>query len=272
MPDIVDWFPSPVTLPWEEMDYSFLDERKGPLFFTYPLWWLLPYVQLRREDLENSPSPLWIPDLHPSSSFGRSFPRSEGSYIIDLPSRFGEYLQSLQYKVRKKFRGILRRAEFLECRAGTQEDIDELWSHHVQRVQELNKREDAVPYTDDELGFRRELYRNPRALLLSFFLKGELIGINVSLPTDRVVLDLACLMKNSEEVARLSLGTVAILKNIELVMESGVRQYDLLTKSYGYKQEYGAKPHALRHYIRCSRRFARAYGLEECEVSEWCDE
>lgn len=262
MPVVRRWFDEPKALPWEKMEESFFDETGGATFYTYPLYWLLPYVHLTEEDLAESVEPLWVIEIHPDSSLGVVNEACEGSFIIDLPANFGTYFDGLESTHRKKYRAVLRKNEDLEVGPGSQGDIDLLWPHYIERLHTLTEREGAGRYTQPELQIRREFYRSEKIDILRFAFQGELLGVNISYWESGIVYDLACLIRPTPEALRRSLGALAILKNIELSIEKGMSKYDLLSREYGYKRSYGAREMKLKHYVRGDAAFRNHYQIK----------
>ncbi len=261
MPVIAHWFDTPQFFEWETMESSFTTEYSGSRFSTYPLYWLLPYVYLTPEDIESAPSPLWVTEIHPDSKLGVINNEGEGTYIVPLGTSYGAYFDSLQSSHRKRYRAVLRKNEDLEISEGSQGDIDALWHPYTSRLSVLTTREGADVYTEEELQIRRDFYRSKDIRILSMKVDGVLCAVNVSLWNNGTVYDLACLIDTELPVATRSLGSFAILKNIELAVESGMESYDLLSRDYGYKRSYGAHEVKLKHYVKADDSFKKEYSI-----------
>lgn len=271
MPIIRRWFDSEKNISWEKSSESPWKEIQGTPFYTYPLSWLLPYVEVSKEDLRDAPSPLWITDIAPGSPIGNACEEEEGTFIIDLPASYEDYLKLLSSKTRKKFRTIARNNEDLEIKENSNEDIDALWQYYVDRLQTLATKAGGEHYTPDELAIRREFYQGSKIRTLSFYHQNELLAVNVSFWESDTVFDLACLIKPTDSALDRSLGTLAILKNIELAINQGRKFYDLLSRDYGYKRSYGAREYKMRAVIVCSKEFAREYQIPFSLIMEIID-
>ena len=269
MPSINGWFNDVLDLSWEQYEYSFLQEKEGSPFWTHPLWWLLPQIVISEEEINNAPKPLWISEIDPACEYGKVMNAAEGKYLIDLPNNFGDYLQQRDYKYRKTFRYILRKNSDLTVTIGGQNDIDSLWDNYCSKLQSLNDKQDCMPYNENEIKYRRELFQGPNIEVLTVSHDNHVIACNVSSWRDGSVYDLAFLGDSNGAYQNRSLGIFLILKNIERAIEKGVATYDLLTKNYGYKHTLGAREVKCKHYIACSRDFAREYAIDEALVSEF---
>lgn len=263
MPVIRRWFDNAPNIPWETSHESPWSDTRGALFYTYPLTWLVPYVEISSHELIDAPTPLWITDISPNSQIGRECSQEEGTFIIDLQKSFEEYIASLAAHNRKKFRGLLRKNEDLDVRVGTTEELEMLWPLYVTRLNELALKAGGERYTEKELRYRKNLYTGSKIRLMSFYLAAELVGLNISLWEERTVFDLACIIKPSEDILKRSIGSFAILKNIELAISQGMDQYDLLSREYGYKESFGAQERKLRCLIVCTKEFAKEYKIPE---------
>lgn len=273
MPVIDYWFNEKKKLDWAPKKESPIDhEIKGPSFFEYPVTWLLPRVRLRKKDLKDAPTNLWVVDIDLKSRLGKVNHKARKESIVDLPQSFEEYLKMLSSKRRKKFKYIMRKNSDLRIVEDKFEDLKAAWKWYVRRVDVLNKVQDDEPATQEELDLRREMFTSKHAHTLSFYLEDELVGVNVSLWGPKTVYDLAFLRRETEFLNKRALGFYAILKNIELSISNGMKVYDLLTGDFGYKQEFATRMAPLKHYIRCTEEFAKAYKIPLEDICELVDE
>ena len=268
MPRINHWFQSPKEFQWERANNSLIDSSLGPDFFTYPAWWLLPRIHCTYAEIAEAPSPLWIVDIDENSEVGTIDERGEGTFIISLAQSFDEYISSLSYDYRKKFRAVLRHNEDVSSVLNRREDVEALWPFYESRIQELNLQAGEALYTESDLALRKELYTSTSATTISLMLNNVLIGVNVGIFGDGYAYDLASLISPDPQLRKRSLGTLATLRNIEEAIARGVRKYDFLTGNFGYKTNFGAKEKKLKHFIRCSRSFAESYSIPLHEVHQ----
>lgn len=269
MPDLSFWFDKPVHLEWDCDLHSPIGDESGVEFYSYPLSWLVPYANVTRDEIDSAPRPLWVTEIHPESDIGKVDATRPGTFIIKLASSFSDYLEGLNYDNRKKFRWTLKRNSDLIIERGTQKDIDELWESYCNRISELNVKIGGKPYTQSDLRIRRELFSGPHISLDSFKEGDSLLGVNVSLWKNGVVYDLACLMSDREEGRKRSIGTLAVLTNLERAIENGMEVYDLLSGDYGVKHRFGAVEMPLKTFIASTRTFADYYKIPHDLVSEW---
>jgi hypothetical protein len=272
MPLIDGWFSDVLDIDWEQYEYSFLLEQEGSPFWTYPLWWLLPQIIVSEDDIHKAPKPLWIAEIDPACEYGKVNEAVEGKYIIDLPNNFGDYIQQRDYKYRKTFRNIIKKNNDLTITLGNQQDIDFLWEGYRNKLQSLNEKQDCMPYSEQEIKYRRELFKGPNIELLTVRHCDRVIACNVSSWKAGTVYDLAFLGELDSLSQNRSLGIFLILKNIERTIEKGFKTYDLLTKNYGYKHTLGAYEVKCKNYIACSKEFAKEYAIDEALVCEFIDQ
>lgn len=268
MPKVRHWFSEPLELEWEPAWLSPINHAEGEEFNVYPLWWMVPRIHLHQDDLQDGTHPLWVYDLSDDSPFGITNHLTQGVYIIDLPKSFGLYLEGLEYDHRKKFRYLLRKNEDVEVRLGTPKELEMLWEDYLAHIEELNLKQGDVPYDVEYHQIRQQFYSQPENTLLSFYLKDELVAVNVARREGNRLYDLAALIKRDQTLSPRSLGSLAALKSIEWSIEQGIEHYDLLSDDFGYKHRFGAKEIKLKHYIRCTEEFARGYGVPLELVSE----
>ena len=254
MPTISDWFDTAVQLDWEIVRESPWSELTGVPFRTYPLGWLVPYVSIQPADIALAKTegiPLWITDIHPLSEFGTSVEEQEGTFIINLEkfSGFTDYFQSLSSSTRKKFRAILNRNQSLRVVHDEPGVIDILWPSYKARVQALAKNSGGDVYTEEELSWRYRFFHQSSIRTIAFYDEALLVALNVSFWRGDTVFDLACLINPQPDILKRSMGTLAVLKNIELAISKGMQHYDLLSRDYGYKRQFGAVEHKLKALI-----------------------
>ena len=248
MPVIKEWFDESVELPWEYSSESPLTEEKGPSFKTFPLSWLVPYATPDENDLKDSDAPIWISEIHPKSPYGKVVD-SEGTFIINLPKSFDEYRLLLQEKDWKKFQENLKKNKNLTVIEDQKKDIDVLWGFYIDRVQALAAKAGGDLYTEEELLWRYRFLTQNRIKTISFYESDRLYAVNISLIKDKTVYDLACIINPVPEALKRSLGTTAILKNIEIAIRDNQESYDLLSRDYGYKKQFGAVEHKMKALI-----------------------
>ena len=209
---------------------------------------------------------MWITDIHPESAVGKVASDQEGTYWIDLPDTYDTYIESLQYSYRKKYRAILRKNEDLHIIHDQRDDVDALWPYYIEKIQSLAN-QGGQQYSEDELTLRRRFFDESKMKRMSFYLGNELLACNVSYWDNKTVYDIACLIKPSDEHKSRSLGSYAILKNIEYAIAHTMTHYDLLSVNYGYKTSFGATEHKLKTLIICTESFAKQYGIPEALFS-----
>jgi len=269
MPVIDYWFNEKKNLDWAPKQESPLDSRiKGPVFFEYPAMWLLPRVKLGKKDMEGAPQILWIVDIDLESELGKISANPRMESIADLPKSFQDYLGILPSGRRKKFSYIMRKNSDIKVVEDNFEDLKSAWEWHVKKINALNKEQECAPASMEELGLRREMYNSNSAHTLSFYLEGELIGVNVSLWDSDTVYDLAFMRREGNLLDKRGLGFYAILKNIELSIAKGMKVYDLLADEFGYKKEFATRMAPLKQYIRCTKEFAKAYSIPSGDICE----
>lgn len=273
MPKVHGWFLEAPDLPWEQEEVAFIyDSRIGPRYYSFPMTGLVPYNEPDRKELETAPSPLWITYLDPRGELGKIDSKGDKTFVIDLPNSFEEFLAALPYNHRKELRNNLRRNLDVLVEEGRVEDIDALWDSHIQGVQERCRAEGESPFSEAGVAHLRELFRSPLTSVLSFRINDTLYAVNISFRRSGVVYDSICLRTKIEEVKSRGLGNFAVLKNIESAIRDGFKEYDMLTGDWGYKHKFNAKPRSLKHYIKCTKSFASAYGIPLDEVSVLIDE
>lgn len=268
MPLISKWFDTPQELAWETDCVSPIDHREGSEFYTYPLTWLLPNVDPSLSEISQAPSPIWITDIASSSTIGKPSLCIEGTFQIDLPKTFGEYIDSLDYDFRKNVRSILRKNEDLTFHINKKEDLSKLWIDYTKHIDNIQVSKGWEPYSEEQHALRYELYASKQTTTISAYYGEVLISLNVAIFEGSTVYDLAALHSPKDEFKKRSLGTLITLKNIALAIEKGAETYDLLTGNFGYKHRYKAREVKLRHYLRCTSEFAESYGIPISEVSE----
>ncbi len=252
---------------WEKQNESPWDDIKAADFYSYPNSTVVPYVEVSLEDIKQAPRPLWITDLHPDSSIGKVVEDKEGTYWIELPETFKSYLSSLEPKYQKKFDKNLNLNQQLIIQHDIPGVIDKVWSHYVDRLNHLAARNGAENYTEEELKFRYAFYTGRDMHTLTIINPNEpdssknIMAVNVSQWKNSTVYDLACMINPTPEALSRSLGTFAILKNIEFAINSKISRYDLLACNYGYKTSFGAKEHKLKAIIIADDEFLKSYNI-----------
>jgi hypothetical protein len=273
MPIIDYWLDRTRKVDWVPCSKSPLNpELKGPTFFEHPLTWLLPRVRLRKKDLKDAPTNVWIVDIDLKSRLGKINDRNRKEFVIDLPEKFEEYLQMISSKRRKKFKYIMRKNSDLKIVEDNFEDLKAAWQWYVKRLAVLNRTQNDEEATEEELKLRWEIFHSKNSHTLSFYHNGQLVGVNISLWGDsrpKTIYDLAFLRRENEVLNKRALGFYAILKNIEIAMAKEYKVYNLLTGDCGYKTEFATRMSPLKQYIRCTEEFARAYNIpleDICEI------
>jgi hypothetical protein len=263
MPQLDTWFSSSVTLPWEISEESPWNEKKGKPFKTFPLSWLVPYSNPRIEDLRDTSTPIWITEIHPSNPLGTLVEDQEGTFIIDLPSSIDFYFESLEPKDRKKFSDNLKKNSTLSVVEQSVADIDALWGSYVDRLQVLAKKAGGDIYSEEEIEWRHRFLHQESIRAISFYEENTLLAVNIALVKNDIVYDLACIINQVPSALKRSLGTTAILKNIEWSIRNGYKTYDLLSRDYGYKRQFGAKEVKLKAVIIGDDDFFDEYSISK---------
>lgn len=261
MPNLSYWFDEELIVPWEESKETPWSDYQGELFYTYPLSQLLPYCVVTESDIANCPDRCLITDIHPDSQIGKSVNTKEGTFILELPQNFDLYLNSLLGRHCTRFKKNLERNSDLTIEHNVNGAIDLVWSYYVDRLNELAKRNGAENYTEEELSWRYKLYTTKYINTLCIYENNTLLAVNISYLRDNVVFDLSCIIRPIGASLSRTLGTFAILKNIEYSIEKGVKVYDLLSNNYGYKSSFGAKERKLKAYIKGDKNFLNEYQL-----------
>jgi len=273
MPTVDYWFDTKKELAWKRRSSSILDPKvKGPVFFEYPAWWILPNIRLRKKDLEDAPTNIWVPGIDKRSRIGKVSDKIMPEYVIDLPDAFEKYLKMVPKKRKKKFKYIMRKNSDLKMVEDRFEDIAAAWEWYTRKVSKLNESEGERQRTKQEHALCWELFHSKNAHTLSFYLEDELVGVNVSIWVDGTVYDVAFMRRESEQLNRRAMGFYAILKNIELAAEKKMKVYNILNGDFGYKAEFATRMNPLKHYIRCTKEFAKAYKIPMEAICELVDE
>lgn len=252
---------------WEKQNESPWDDIKAKDFYSYPNSTVVPYVEVSLNDIKQAPKPLWITDIHPDSPIGKVVETKEGTFWIELPDSFQIYFQSLESKYQKKFDKNLNLNRDLIIEHDVPGIIDKVWPCYVDRLNHLAARNGAQNYTEEELQFRYSFYTGSDMHTLSIINPNEpdpsknIIAVNVSQWKNSTVYDLACMINPTPQALSRSLGTYAILKNIEFAINSKMARYDLLACNYGYKTSFGAKEHKLKAVIIADDEFFDLYNI-----------
>lgn len=268
MPSVYPWFPKDRIFEWERLDRSIYDGKEGPFFYTYPLTWLIPFVNISEDILREAPSPIWITEIPLDSPIGKENSKGDCGFVIDLPKTFDEYLTALPYDKRKKMRYNLRCNTDISVSESKALDMEPLWEHYVARIQHLGSTTGLGTYTDEELAIRKEFFLSAKIRYLSAYYNNQLVAVNVAYFDGPIVYDLATLQAPDSDLRKRGLGVFITLKNIEFAILEKIQNYDLLAGEYGYKASFGAQEGKQKHYLKCSRKFAETYGIPIEEVSE----
>jgi hypothetical protein len=274
MPIIKGWGNKQYNLDWEMDQVAFLyDSKPGPKYYMFPMTGLLPINQPSIEDIQNSPSPLWITYLDPDSAIGKIDSKGDRTYRITLPASYEEYIASLSYDNRKEMRYVQRRAEDLVFIENQKQDLLEACDEYFAQINQRAVSEGEIPFSEAGIQTLKDIFPQECVHTISIFAAGnpKPIAINVSFRANSVVYDSFCIRSYSPEYKKLSLGTVAILKNIEFAIRDGFKVYDMLTGDWGYKTKFGAVATALKTYIKCNRDFASHYQIPLDDISEILD-
>ncbi len=246
---------------WEKSNESPWSDIVGRDFYTLKNSTVIPYANFTLEDLHLAPKPLWITDIHPDNSLGNVVKEYDGTYWINLPNNFELYISTLEPKYQKKFLKNLNQNSDLVVKHNNLSDIDLCWSHYVDRINFLANKAGGSNYTEEELSFRYRYYTRQSVKYLSIYKEDTLLALNLSEWNQTTVFDLACMIIPSEQSLPRSLGTYAILKNIELSINSGMKIYDLLASNFGYKTTYGAKEYKLKSIVIAEDSFFDEYKI-----------
>jgi hypothetical protein len=269
MPCIRSWLPTPVELPWEYESVAYhYDSQAGPRYASFPMTGLLPINIVEPEDLIGAPSPLWITYLEPEDGIGTLDTKGDKTYRFSLPPSFEEYIEQLDYDARKEMRYVLRKNADLLVIENQKEDLLAVCDEHFRTIRERCIAEGETPFSLEGIELLKRIYRTDACTTLSFIdpVSSTLLGVNVSFRRKGIVYDSVCMRPVPELAKKRSLGTFAILKNIEVAIREKQCIYDMLVGDWGYKPKFGAKPVAMRHIIHSSRGFATAYGIPLCDV------
>lgn len=256
-------------MPWEHDKVSFIyDSKPGPEYFTFPMTGLLPVNIVDPIDLKDAPSPLWITYIPQSSIIGKLDSKGDRTYIINLPTSFEAYIQKLSYDDRKEMKYVLRKNSSLRYIENKKEDLFKLCDEYFDEIVTRSISEGEVPFSQEGIQNLKKIYSSEVVHTISIYQEDRLLGVNISFRKNGIVYDSVCIRDKSDEVRKLSIGTVAVLKNIEFSIRDGFQVYDMLTGDWGYKTKFGASPVQLKHYIKCSLEFAEYYGIPIEEISE----
>lgn len=271
MPIVKDWFDEDKEEEWEIWEQAYhYNQKEGPEYLAYPLLDIIPNVRISQAEIANISSKLalWITEIDPYSSVGKVNSKNEGTYIIDLPKTFGEYLETLEYDHRKKNRYNIRKNEDLKIEYDNLNDINILWDNYVEKIQSLSIMQEEGEYEEERLALRKEFFFSRGIKTISFYDQDQLIAVNVCKQKEGTIFDLACLRDDKEEHKNRGIGVFATLMNIQRAIDDKVENYDMLSSNFGYKTKFGAKEVKMRHYLRCNLEFARAYDISEEDISE----
>ena len=274
MPIIKGWGNKQYNLDWEMDQVAFLyDSKPGPKYYMFPMTGLLPINQPSIEDIKNSPSPLWITYIPPESPIGKIDSKGDKTYRIALPGTYDEYIASLRYDDRKEMRYVQRRAEGLIFIENQKQDLLQACDEYFAQINQRAASEGEIPFSEASIETLKDIFHQDCVHTISIFSADnpKPIAINVSFRTGGVVYDSFCIRTNSPEYKKLSLGTVAILKNIEFAIRDGFKVYDMLTGDWGYKTKFGAIATSLKTYIKCDRQFAQHYQIPFEDISQMLD-
>lgn len=272
MPTVRSWIKSPRTMDWEKESVAFLyNNEPGPEFFSYPTTGLFPYNEPQLSELLDGPSPMWIAYLDPRGDIGKLDSKGDKSYVVSLPATFEEYIAARPYNHRKEFRYSLRKNSDVEVIENCKDDITLLWTGHVELLKQRCFEEGEIPFSEQALALAYESYFLDAVFTLSVRINGKLQGVNISYRKDNVVYDSKFLRLEDPSVKGRGLGIFVILKNIEAAIRDGYAEYDMLTGDWGYKSRFGAEARDIKHFLKCSKTFAQAYGIPEDEISVICE-
>lgn len=175
------------------------------------------------------------------------FVRSPGG-VVDLGASEEAYLAGLRHGPRQHLRRTLRANADLRVDNDIRvrsDELADLWRVHLDRWG--NKRDGLDPaysaYCRDksqaDLALMGRAAEMGRLLALYLYLGDELVAANFSVRRehDRVD-DYLCVRNGAEHLAHRGLGIFAILQNMELCRQLGVRFYDLSSCRAPYKQKF----------------------------------
>jgi hypothetical protein len=168
--------------------------------------------------------------------------------VIDLKESQDEYLSSLPRQYRRSLKHTVRgNADLLvEPDSGIRRDqIQELVRLHLEHWYTRIGPFDPVRrrYTYDKIHTDLQLMARAEEMgiliALYFFVGAELVAANFSVRRERDrVDDYICLRNGLPPHARRSLGTFAILKNMDHCRGLGIRYYDLSSSQADYKNKF----------------------------------
>jgi hypothetical protein len=274
MPLISEWLETPIELSWEQESVAYhYDSQKGEPYASFPMTGLTPINIVNEEDLKDAPEPLWITYLEPEDGIGTLDSKGDMTYRLDLPQSFEQYIESLDYDSRKEMRYVLRKNQDLIVLENQKEDLLAVCDGHFETIRNRCIQEGETPFSLEGIDILKKIYATPLCYSLSFIDSSskKLLGVNVSFRRKGIVYDSVCIRPENELAKKRSLGTYAILKNIEFAIRDKQRIYDMLVGEWGYKPKFGAKAVPMRHIIRCSRQFADSYGIPHQDVDRFSE-
>jgi hypothetical protein len=158
---------------------------------------------------------------------------------------FNCYLNALDKKTRSKFRNCLNRNQDLQIKI-TQE-FNESHLHKAYRDYCNSKFEDTFDFTY----FKNQLELFPsvfetasrlgQLITLQIFLEDELVALNYSIFDGTCLYDYICYRETNPELEKRSLGTFAILKNIQFLLDNHKATTNLyydLASEFSYKKQF----------------------------------
>ena len=269
MPLIHEWLSGElIELPWEQEQVAYhYDSQPGFPFFTFPMTGLLPINIVKESDLLNAPTPLWITYLEPEDGIGTLDTKGDKTFRFALPESFEVYIEGLSYDNRKEMRYCLRKNADLTVLHDQKSDLFNICDQYFSEINQRCLAEGENPFSAVGIDILKRIYATDRCKTSSIYFHNQLLGVNVSFERSGIIYD-SCFMKTPLALAhkKRSLGTFAILTNIERAITQQYRVYDMLVGEWGYKTKFGAVAVPMRSIIRGSKEFAEGYGISLAEA------
>lgn len=172
----------------------------------------------------------------------------------DPHNSFEAYLADLDKKTRSKLRNCLNRNLDVEIIVTDSYDVEggvDLRQHYEKYCFDRFVDAPDFSYFQNQLSIFPELFdtaaRLGQLITLQMRLDGQLVGLNYSILSDNCLYDYICYRETACDLEKKALGILAILKNIQWVLQhhQGELYYDLASE-FSYKRQF--IPDASAHY------------------------
>ena len=228
--------------------------------FHYWVWTeedFLPYAWPSEKDIRAAPKPLMLRDLHPDYPMGFEYDdQEEAMNVSGLGKTFEEI--RMDNDLRKDLRRVEKKNAETELVQNEKNSL-EMSSHWF-----------LEQWKEDEDYFQRRLSAWKKiSSTLSAYLKGELIGVHISMKEKNFVYYLGCWWNRGHK--NLSVPTFLLKKDIENAIVGGFKQYDLGVGDEPYKKRWGVAQRPAKYYAEMTPETASKLGVKRFVKNEKID-